>query len=299
MPAKINKLSRVPRKRIPTNPLTVYLHTLAPSGRRSMASLLKGAVKCIDRGACLDSFEWTSLGYEDLVKVRFRLTNKRLSFHSVNATLSALKGVIKTCFNMGLLDADTMLRACAVKLVKGESLPAGKALVQQETRLLLKTANQGKGMIALRNRALLYVLIDTGIRRDELVNLRLADYRPQTSELVVRHGKGNRQRIVSLSKPCACRLAQWMKQLEGPSSPIFCRIRKSQQLTDKPLSAQAVYNIVTSLSKQAGIGCCTPHDLRRTFITNQLEKGVDINRVSKMAGHCDITTTAIYDRRGY
>jgi integrase/recombinase XerD len=39
--------------------------------------------------------------------------------------------------------------------------------------------------------------------------------------------------------------------------------------------------------------------LRRTFITNQLEKGVDINRVSKMAGHCDITTTAIYDRRGY
>jgi integrase/recombinase XerD len=55
----------------------------------------------------------------------------------------------------------------------------------------------------------------------------------------------------------------------------------------------------TELSKKAGIGNCTQHDLRRTFITNQLEKGVDINRVSKMAGHCDITTTAIYDRRGY
>jgi hypothetical protein len=60
---------------------------------------------------------------------------------------------------MGLLDADSMLRACEVKLVKGESLPAGKALVQQETRLLLKTANQHKDLIALRNRALLYVMV--------------------------------------------------------------------------------------------------------------------------------------------
>jgi len=136
-----------------SNPLTLYLHTLTPSGRRSMASLLKGAFRCIDRGACLDSFDWTSLGYEDLVKVRFKLTNKRLSFHSVNATLSALKGAIKTCFNMGFIGADTMLSACAVKLVKGESLPAVKTLVQQETRLLLKTANQGKDLISLRNRA--------------------------------------------------------------------------------------------------------------------------------------------------
>jgi integrase len=43
---------------------------------------------------------------------------------------------------------------------------------------------------------------------------------------------------------------------------------------------------------------CTPHDLRRTFITNNLEKGLDIGTVSKLAGLRDLQTTLIYDRRG-
>ena len=68
--------------------------------------------------------------------------------------------------------------------------PAGRALSQHEVRLLLRAARRGKNLINQRNSTVVQLLIETGIRRDELVNLKVADFDMDTRLLTVRHGKG-------------------------------------------------------------------------------------------------------------
>jgi integrase len=75
-------------------------------------------------------------------------------------------------------------------------------------------------------------------------------------------------------------------------------ISKGKRLQGKHLSEGAVLYILQKRGVEAGIEPFTPHDCRRTFISNLLEAGVDIVTVSQLAGHASVMTTAKYDRRG-
>mgnify|MGYP002351421843 FL=1 len=63
------------------------------------------------------------------------------------------------------------------------------------------------------------------------------------------------------------------------------------------MTHQAIYNMLNKRIEQAGIKDFSPHDLRRTFISDMLDAGADIATVAKMVGHASVTTTARYDRR--
>ena len=66
---------------------------------------------------------------------------------------------------------------------------------------------------------------------------------------------------------------------------------------ERRLSSQALYEMLRRRCREAKIKACSPHDLRRKFITRLLDMGVDINTTRQLAGHEDIQTTARYDRR--
>ena len=80
--------------------------------------------------------------------------------------------------------------------------------------------------------------------------------------------------------------------------PLFLSVHKGGNLIfGRRLTPQAIYHLLAMRAKRTGVKFFTPHDLRRTFVSNLLDAGVDIATVAKMAGHSNIQTTARYDRR--
>ena len=79
---------------------------------------------------------------------------------------------------------------------------------------------------------------------------------------------------------------------------MFCRTRKGNTVVRQRLSAQAVYKAVQRRAAAAHVARVTPHDLRRTFVSNLLDAGVDVRASSELAEHSDPRTTKCYDRRG-
>ena len=279
------------------NPASVWLDGLAPTGRRSMRSLLNLCAATLRHNATTDSHDWSALRYVHVATLRATLAEQGYAVTTVNMVLAALKGVAQTAFNLGQMDADALARIRAVKGVRGDSEATGRALSREEVRLLLDATKAHPCKVRQkRDRALLLTLCGAGLRAGELVALETRDYDVATRTLTIRQGKGRKKRVVVVSPVVGKALAAWIKARAG-NDCLFCRIHRSGSVTGQPLTTAGLAGILRQLQETAQISPFTPHDLRRTFITRLLEQGADLNIVRQLAGHNDISTTALYDRR--
>jgi len=104
--------------------------------------------------------------------------------------------------------------------------------------------------------------------------------------------------LVYLTNGAADALAEWIA-IRGPErGAVFVPIDKAGHLTVRRMSAQAVYDALAKRGAEAGVASFSPHDLRRSFVSELLDAGADIATVQRMAGHASVTTTQRYDRRG-
>ena len=118
---------------------------------------------------------------------------------------------------------------------------------------------------------------------------------PASSRCAAR-GSGNASPYLPAGASAA--LAAWLVERGPEQGPLFCRVNKGGRLELAGLSTQALYTILRRLGKAADVASFSPHDLRRTFVSNLLEAGADIAAVQRLAGHANLQTTARYDRRG-
>ena len=112
------------------------------------------------------------------------------------------------------------------------------------------------------------------------------------------HGKRNKQRTVYLSGGGCRYVAAWLEHRGDAPGPLFCPVDQTGMIRISRLRGESVAYIVKRVQQAAGVDPFSPHDVRRTTITNLLDAGVDVLTVQKLAGHADVTTTARYDRRG-
>ncbi len=111
--------------------------------------------------------------------------------------------------------------------------------------------------------------------------------------------KGNKGRLAYVPTGAWYRLQIWVEAVRGETpGPLFTRIRRFGDVTLNRLTDQAVYHILQVSQSHAGIGKCSPHDLRRTFATAMLDNEEDLITVKDAMGHASVTTTQQYDRRG-
>jgi integrase/recombinase XerD len=277
--------------------LTLYLDNLAPSGRRSARSRLRAAAAILGHRQALEGVPWARLGFAELAEVRAALLRARKAPSTINATLAALRGVLKTAFGLGLIPAEGVLRLDRIKRVTGARVPAGRALTSRELDTLLRTCRRAGTPAGVRDAAMIALMGAVGLRRSEVVGLTVGDYEPRRGRLLVRAGKGGRQRELLLPGAVRRDLAAWLKVRGRAEGALFCPLTGEGVTERRALSAQRVYDVVVERAFAAGIGRCTPHDLRRTFVTQLLDRDVDLNTVRQLAGHSDLQTTARYDRR--
>ena len=274
------------------NPAAVYLASLAPSGRRAMKGRLKSVAEMF--GGTVEEIPWHEIRYQHVEAIRSRLMESDLSPSTINATLYAIRGTVKSAFNLELLPADAYERIRNVKSVKGSRLPPGRALAVGEIGAMLDTCS---GMIGARDAALISLLFAGGLRRSEIVNLNVDDYNPDTGELKVK-GKGNKERLLYVNNGAQDAIDDWISVRGDDSGYLFKPITKGGHIQARGMTDQAIYNMLVSRAGKAKINRFSPHDLRRSFISELLDRGADISTVQQLAGHANIQTTARYDRRG-
>ena len=339
------------------DPASVYLARLAPGSRRTMRQAL-GVIAAIclpsaDEVPAPEEFPWWYLRSGHTKAVRAQLA-ERYRFSTANKMLSALRGVLREAWELGLMETDAYHRAAAIRAVRGQraAQATGRSLARAELRSLIEVClmptERRKGDVPARSdkgqrdAAIVALGYGCGLRRDELASLLVGDVDLAMRRVIVR-GKGNKERVVpippgafhALRDYLDVRIAGLRVHLEGlrgsregqreqatgeadenapiynvspgpgesgafAASPLFVRARRGGVLDAGagPITGQAVYYVLRTRAKQAGVSAFSPHDLRRSYVGDLLDEGADLSVAQQLAGHASPATTAGYDRRG-
>lgn len=140
----------------------------------------------------------------------------------------------------------------------------------------------------LKHRAILATIYSHGLRISELINLKIVDIDSKRGYLIVRKGKGYKDRPIPLNAECLNILRAYFKAYR-PHEYLFEGQFQSFYSTT---SIRAI--LKQSVRKSRILKKVTPHTLRHSYATHLLEKGTDIRYIQELLGHCDIRTTEIY-----
>ncbi|MEN8703178.1 MAG: site-specific integrase [Polaribacter sp.] len=163
---------------------------------------------------------------------------------------------------------------------KSNRLPS--VLSQEEVlRIISVTTN-------LKHRAIIALLYSCGLRISELINLKLADFHLERKQLIVKSGKGRKDRYVSLADSFLPLLKNYYFSYEPKTYFV-------EGLQGKQYTASSVRAFLKKSCKKAAIHrSVTPHTLRHSYATHLLENGVDIRYIQSLLGHSRPETTMIY-----
>ena len=250
---------------------------------------------------------WWLLRHDDTAEIRTRLADRTGAYGApkgngyspayINKHLSALRGILRQCWNLQLMSTDDYARAIDFKGVKGSRLEAGRDIEPYEMAALLAECAKAKHEVTrLRDTAIFVVLQSTGMRREELAGV-LVEYYNRRERMIKITGKGRKERKVWISKTAAPVLARWLAKL-GKTGPMFPAINKYGTILDHALSPSGVGDIVERYRVRAKLEPLSAHDFRRTTIGECFDAKGDSQQVRKLAGHANSATTDKYDRRG-
>ena len=291
-------LRRVPPpipERVDQHPAGAYLiSTQTEMSRNTAFSALNTAARLLgDKD--IKSTPWHLIRYFEMNVLRSMLA-EHYAPATANKILSIVRGVLRQAWKLELMTTDDYKRAVAVPAIPGTRLPAGRAHEPGELHALFRACAE-PGPQAARDAALLAILLGSGLRRTEAARLDVDDVDINTSTLRV-IGKGNHERVAHMNGNVATALAAWLEVRGDKPGPLLCAMEgKGRRVGHNRLNVESIRLILKRRATQAGVRSCTPHDLRRTFITSLLDEGNDIAVASRMAGHRNIATTTRYDRR--
>lgn len=217
---------------------------------------------------------------------RAAMLDEGLSPATINRRLSALRSVVKLARTIGLVAWSLDVPNVKAKTYRDTSGPGASGV-----RLLLSSVAADSTAKGARNRALIHLLYDLGLRRAEVVALDVEHLDVEAATLSI-VGKGRREReTVTVPPSTLAALLLWIGSRDaGPMFTTFSRAARNERLTGNGL-----YRIIRSIGQAAGIKA-RPHGLRHAAITEALDvTGGNVRAVQRFSRHADVRTLALYD----
>lgn len=141
-----------------------------------------------------------------------------------------------------------------------------------------------------RDRALLMVLLDTGVRHQELTNLDVGDLDANTGAVVVRRGKGGKGRVVFVGAKTRRAILAYYRHRESLDDDLPLWTRKSGER----LTKWGIRQLVRRAAERAGVDTPGMHEFRRAFAINSLRNGMDVATLQRLLGHSSIEVVNRY-----
>lgn len=216
------------------------------------------------------------------------LMEKGLKASTVNEKLSALRSFYRFLLRKKIIEISPM------QVVKGpkKKKPLPAFVREEEMNRLLDDTDYGEGWEGDRNRLIMQLFYETGVRRSELVGLNEADVDFYRGQIKVT-GKRNKQRLIPFGGELKDALEAYMarKAQEVPRIDDALFVLKN----GKRVSGQWVYLLVKRyLSQVSTLKKRSPHVLRHTFATAMLNNGAELEAVKELLGHASVSTTEVY-----
>lgn len=215
------------------------------------------------------------------------LMEEELDSRSVNRKISSLKSYYRFLMREGVISQTPMSKITAPKVAK--KLPS--FVPEKDMEFLFADIEFGDGYEGSRDRFILELLYATGIRRDELIKLKLYDVDRQSGTIKVT-GKRSKERIIPLHSRLMTVIDEYL-------------VRRSSLQSEEPylflassggkMYPQLIYRLVRKYLQQVTtIKKKSPHILRHTFATHMLNNGADLNSIKELLGHANLSATQVY-----
>jgi len=215
------------------------------------------------------------------------LSSQKLSSKTINRKLSTLRSFYNYLMREGLIESNPLVKISGLKTEK--KLP--EFVSDEKMKLLLDSSVFNKNFEGVRSQLIIEMLYGTGIRRAELINLKVNDIDLNKKTLKVT-GKRNKQRIIPFPVNLAELINKYLllrKEIEIDNEFLFLL------KTGKQIYPNLVYRVVNKyISFISTQKKKSPHTLRHTYATSLLNNGADINAVKELLGHANLSATQIY-----
>jgi len=212
------------------------------------------------------------------------LKDKNLSNRTIGRYYSSLNSFFKYLLEHEIIEQNPLEFIDYPKYTK--KVP--EHIYDSKIKELLNIETSNNIQIELRNKLIVNLLLDTGVRVSELVNIKISDIDTNERNIKV-YGKGSKERYVFFTKRTLAILKDWLTIVTRISNGEFLLVNyKGEQLT-----ARSVQRIIKNIGKKIGLDL-HPHILRHTFATDLLNRGADIRMIQELLGHENLNTTQIY-----
>jgi site-specific recombinase XerD len=224
-----------------------------------------------------------------------QLEQLRLAPSTINQRLAAVRRLAYEASDAGLLSPELAAGIKRVRGVKQLGVRPGNWLTAEQGRALVEAPSL-ETLRGKRDRAMLGVLLGCGLRRSELVHLRVEDVQQREDHCAIVDlvGKGGHVRTIPVPGWVKKRVDEWMRESGTASGRVFRSINKNGTVWGNGVTEKVVWYVVRNFAKALGLEKIAPHDLCRTCARLCHVAGGDLEQIQFLLGHVSVQTTERY-----